>query len=404
MAGPDGHRRAGLIVLLCLLVAAIEGYDIQAFGVVAPLLAAALHLGPAQVGLAASAAMAGLMVGAFLGGWIADRVGRKPVLVASIVAFGVFSLLTARAPAYEPLLLARFATGLGFGGAMPNLIAIATEISTPGRRTLTVTTMFCGLPAGGSAVALFARDMGPALLWREVFLIGGALPLMLAPLVLVLLPETRPQPVAGADRRLGRALFGSGRAAATLLLWLAFMLTLAVTYLMLNWLPTLVIAKGLGPRVGSEASLSFNLASIVGALLLGWLVDRSGFRWPLAGTFAALAVAMFALAAATGVTPVLVMSGVVGFMVLGAQYILYAVAPSLYPPQVRAAGVGAALAAGRLGSIAGPLIAGQLRQAGFGPGQVFEVMIPVVLAAGGATLALSYLSRATGGSSAPADD
>jgi AAHS family 3-hydroxyphenylpropionic acid transporter len=389
----EGHKRAGSIVLICLLVAAIEGYDIQSFGIVAPMLAKELHLGPAQMGWAASAAMAGLMAGAFFGGWIADRVGRKPVLIASVIAFGLFSLLTATAKGYEPLLLARFATGIGFGGAMPNLIAIATEISPPGRRAATVTTMFCGLPAGGSVVALFARAMGPSLPWREVFLIGGALPLLLAPVIFFLLPETRPQPALGADRRVLNALFGGGRAVGTLLLWVAFMLTLAVTYLMLNWLPTLVIAKGLGPAVGSEASLVFNLTSIVGALLLAVVVDKVGFRWPLTGAFVALAVAMFALAAAMGVTPVLVMSGVVGFMVLGAQYILYAIAPTLYPPQVRAAGAGSAIAAGRLGSIAGPLVAGQLREAGYSAGQVFEVMIPVVLAAGAAALALSYLSR-----------
>jgi AAHS family 3-hydroxyphenylpropionic acid transporter len=392
-AGAQGHSRSGMIVFICLLVAAIEGYDIQAFGVVAPMLARALHLGPAQMGLAASAAMAGLMAGAFFGGWMADRVGRKPVLIASIAAFGLFSLLTATAGSYELLLLARFATGLGFGGAMPNLMAIATEISPPGRRAATVTTMFCGLPAGGMVVAFFARAMGADLPWREVFLIGGVLPLILAPVVFFHLPETRPAPVVGADRRLLNALFGGGRAAGTLLLWVGFMLTLAVTYLMLNWLPTLVIAKGLPPSVGFEASFVFNLASVAGALLLGMLVDKVGFRWPLTGAFSILAVAMFALSAASGMAPVLIISGVVGFMVLGGQYVLFAVAPALYPPQARAAGAGSAIAVGRLGSIAGPLVAGQLREAGYSAAQVFEVMIPVVLAAGAASLALSYLSR-----------
>jgi AAHS family 3-hydroxyphenylpropionic acid transporter len=392
-AGAQGHSRSGMIVFICLLVAAIEGYDIQAFGVVAPMLARALHLGPAQMGLAASAAMAGLMAGAFFGGWMADRVGRKPVLIASIAAFGLFSLLTATAGSYELLLIARFATGLGFGGAMPNLMAIATEISPPGRRAATVTTMFCGLPAGGMVVAFFARAMGADLPWREVFLIGGVLPLILAPVVFFHLPETRPAPVVGADRRLLNALFGGGRAAGTLLLWVGFMLTLAVTYLMLNWLPTLVIAKGLPPSVGFEASFVFNLASVAGALLLGMLVDKVGFRWPLTGAFSILAVAMFALSAASGMAPVLIISGVVGFMVLGGQYVLFAVAPALYPPQARAAGAGSAIAVGRLGSIAGPLVAGQLREAGYSAAQVFEVMIPVVLAAGAASLALSYLSR-----------
>src|SRR5205085_8782266 len=107
------------------------------------------------------------------------------------------------------------------------------------------------------------------------------LPLLLAPIVFFLLPETRPQPQAGADRGLLQALFGGGRAVATLLLWLVFVLTLVVLYLMLNWLPTLVIAKGLTAADGSAASLSFNLTSIAGALILGFIVDRAGFRWPL---------------------------------------------------------------------------------------------------------------------------
>lgn len=388
-----GSRPLAAILLLCLGIAALEGYDIQAFGVAAPRLAAELHLGPSQMGWAGAAAMIGLVFGAFFGGWIADRIGRKPVLAVSVAAFGLFSLLTARAHGFETLAAARFATGLGFGGAMPNLIAVATEISPPQRRAASVTAIFCGMPAGGAAVALLAQHQGAVLDWRSLFVIGGALPILLTPLALLLLPETRPTPDASADRATLRGLFGEGRAAATLLLWAAFGLTLVVTYLMLNWLPTLVIAKGLTATTGAQAALSFNLTSIVGSLFLGLVIDRAGFRWPLTGAFAALAAAMLALAAASGAGPILVLSGVAGFMVLGAQFALYALAPTLYPPQVRAAGVGVAVGVGRLGSIAGPLIAGQLRQAGYGPGEVFAAMTPVVLMAGAAVLALSYLSR-----------
>jgi AAHS family 3-hydroxyphenylpropionic acid transporter len=305
----------------------------------------------------------------------------------------LFSVATALSHSYDILLLARLATGLGFGGAMPNLIAVATEISAPGKRAGTVTTMFCGMPAGGATVALLAKFAGPSLPWRDLFMIGGALPLLLTPVVLFLLPETRPEPVQGSDRSLPRALFGNGRAPGTLLLWAAFFLTLVILYLMLNWLPTLVIAKGLTAADGSTASMWFNLVGIAGALSLGFVVDRAGFRWPLIAVYVALAATMFALASATALNPVLILSGVAGFMVLAAQYSLYAVAPSLYPPQVRAAGAGAAVGVGRLGSVAGPILAGQLREAGYGAGQVFGFMTPVVLAAGVAVLALSFFSR-----------
>ncbi|HEY8616362.1 MFS transporter [Phenylobacterium sp.] len=382
----------GLVVVICFLIAALEGYDIQAFGVSAPKLAPELGLNPGQVGWAASAAMIGLVFGAFGGGWLSDRIGRRPVLTVSVALFGVFSVVSAYAPNYEMLLLARLATGVGFGGAMPNLMAVATEISPPHRRAATVTTMFCGLPAGGAAVALIAR-FAPDLDWRTLFLIGGVAPILLAPVIHLLLPETRPAHDPAADHRLGAALFGEGRLAATLLLWLVFMLTLVVLYLMLNWLPSLVIAKGLTPQDGSAASLSFNLASIVGALLLGFVVDRAGYRWPLTVTYALLAGVMLLLAQATGLGPVLLLAGLAGFLVLGAQYALYAVAPVLYPPHVRAAGGGAAIGVGRFGSIAGPLLAGELRQIGWSAGEVFALMAPVVLAAGAACLALGFLGR-----------
>jgi AAHS family 3-hydroxyphenylpropionic acid transporter len=383
----------GLIVFICFFIAALEGYDIQAFGVAAPKLGPALGLNPGQIGWAGSAAMFGLVVGAMGGGLIADRIGRKPVLWVSTAAFGIFSIATALAPDYHALLVARFLTGLGFGGAMPNLIAIATEISSPRRRAATVTTMFCGMPAGGATVALLARLGGADLDWRTIFYIGGAIPLLLVPVVLFLLPETRPEPDEDADRNLGKALFGEGRAAPTLLLWVTFMLTLVVLYLLLNWLPLLVEGKGLTGADGASAALAFNLTSIAGALIVGFVVDKAGFRWPLALAYAALAGVMWALAGTSVLSMVLICSGAAGFFVLGAQYSLYALAPSLYPPQVRAAASGAAVAVGRVGSIVGPLIAGELREAGRSADQVFAAMIPVVLVAGVAVVICTTLGK-----------
>ncbi|MFC3068895.1 MFS transporter [Phenylobacterium soli] len=390
-----GHAKAGLIVALCFVVAALEGYDIQAFGVAAPKLAPALGLAAAQQGWAASAAMIGLVIGALFGGAAADRVGRKPVLIVSVLLFGAFSVVTGLVASYPMLMAVRIATGLGLGGAMPNLIAIATEISPPNRRAATVTTMFCGMPAGGAVVALMARTFGPALGWREIFVIGGVLPLLIVPAVALLLEETRPAQEEGVRPSALPALFGAPRrAAATLLLWTVFMLTLVVLYLMLNWLPTLVVAKGLTPADGAAASLSFNLTSIVGALLLGVIADRFGFRWPLLVTYVALGVAMEGLSNASGVGPILILSGLAGFLVIGAQYALYALAPVYYGPQVRAAGAGAAVGVGRLGSIAGPLIAGQLRASGATADQVLAAMLPVVVVAGAAAFLLTFVGQA----------
>ena len=394
------ERRAGagaLVVFVCFLIAAVEGYDIQAFGVAAPRMVPELGLDPGQQGWAASAAMIGLVIGAFVGGWLADRVGRKPVLLGSVAAFGLFSLATAMSGSYETLLWARLATGLGFGGAMPNLIAVAVEISRPERRAATVAAMFCGMPVGGATSALIARLAGPELEWRTIFLAGGVAPLVLIPVLFFLLPETRPQPDPAADRNMARALFGERRAAPTVLIWAVFMLTLVILYLALNWLPTLVVDKGHPPSEGFAAAMAFNVAGVVGSLAMGAISDRFGWRWPLALAYVGLAGSMAGLAAANSPFAILALSAAAGFLVMGAQFALYAVAPMLYPEHLRAAGAGAAIGVGRLGSIVGPLIAGELRNAGATPGEVFLSMLPVGLAAAAMLLGLAHAARRAGG-------
>lgn len=388
-----GAAGAGLVVFVCFLIAAIEGYDIQAFGVAAPKMVPELGLDPGQQGWAGSAAMMGLVLGALVGGWLADRHGRKPVLLGSVAAFGLFSLLTAMAHSYEALLWARFATGLGFGGAMPNLIAVAVEISKPERRAATVSAMFCGMPVGGAIAALIARLMGDGLEWRAIFVAGGVAPLALLPVIVFLLPETRPAHDPAADRNLARGLFAEGRAAATVLIWAAFMLTLVVLYLGLNWLPTLVVDKGHPPSEGFMAAMVFNIAGAAGSILVGAIADRLGWRGPLAVVYLALAAAMAGLAASDAPWAILALSGAVGFLVMGAQFSLYAVAPMLYPVHLRGAGAGTAIAVGRLGSIAGPLIGGELRNAGATPGEVFLSMAPVALAAAIILVALGRAAK-----------
>jgi MFS transporter, AAHS family, 3-hydroxyphenylpropionic acid transporter len=387
---PAPELSSTLLVVLCFLVMTLEGYDIQAFGVAAPRIAAEFQLTAAQQGWAATAAMLGLVFGSFIGGGFGDRFGRKPVLLVSILAFGICSVWTALTHDLTALVVARFATGLGFGGAMPMLIAVATEISSPGRRASTMSAMFCGLPAGGAFVAMLAKFETQELGWRSLFLIGGAAPVVLTLAVARWLPETRPQKVKGADDHLIHALLGGHRGVSTLLLWAANLLTLVVLYLMLNWLPSLVVAKGYQATEGAAASLAFNLAAVVGALLVGIVVDRVGFRGVLLIVYLGLAATMAALGAVVGVASILFLSATAGFLIMGAQYSLYALTPRLYASNVRAMGAGAAVGVGRFGSIIGPLLAGQLRQAGWSGGEVLGAMLPVVLAAGAAVLALTF--------------
>jgi AAHS family 3-hydroxyphenylpropionic acid transporter len=327
---------------------------------------------------------------------LADRVGRRPVFIGAVVTFGIFTLLTTLSSTFATLLAARFFAGLGFGAALPNMMAVAAEISQPHKRASTAAAMFCGMPLGGGTSALLTQ-LVPDLDWRALFVVGGVFPLLLAPALYLLMPETLQRSVSAVQERVSivRALFGEGRAPATLLLWLAFLPTLVILYLILNWLPTLVVAKGISRALAPQAALAFNFASVAGALFFGRLVDRLDARWPLTIAYIGLIGALFALSRSQALTAMIILSGAAGFFLLGANYALYGVAAMYYPAVIRGTGSGASVAVGRIGSIIGPLLAGALLGSGESASGVVAYLMPVAAIAGAAVFALSFCRRPT---------
>ena len=228
--------KAGLAVgavVLCVLAALCEGIDLQAAGVAAAGIGAEFKPRPDQLGTFFSGSTIGLFVGALLGGRLADTVGRKSVLVVSVALFGLFCLLTPFAWDLPSLSAARVLTGLGLGGALPNLIALVSESSAEHRRSASVTLVYAGTPFGGAVISLISLLL-PTTHWRWIFVVGGVLPLLLAPVMAFALPEStafrRLQSVgaaAGAIEPMPRrgsllAVFADGRALGTLLLWVSF--------------------------------------------------------------------------------------------------------------------------------------------------------------------------------------
>jgi AAHS family 3-hydroxyphenylpropionic acid transporter len=294
--------------------------------------------------------------------------------------------------------LVRLLAGLGFGAAMPNMMAVAAEISAPGRRAFTTAAMFCGMPLGGGTSALLTQLLPTGFDWRTLFLIGGTLPLLLVPLLHYLLPETLPaasrQAAPKSRPPLREVLFGHGRAAPSVLLWFIFLPTLVALYLILNWLPTLVEAKGFSKAVAPQASITFNFASVIGALVIGWLVDRFGGRWVLSFAYGCVIVGLFQLGAATDLMSVLWLSAAVGFFLMGANYALYGMATAYYPTTIRGTGSGVAVGVGRVGSVLGPLVPGLLLQSGMSATDVIIFMAPTTAVAGVAVYLLGYFPPA----------
>ncbi len=387
---PD-QSRTGLVTLLCFLVSVLEGYDLQVISSAGPALQKVMKLSPEQVGIFFSSSLVGLAIGAILGGALADRYGRKPVLVWSVFVMGLFTFLTALSGTFEMVLLTRVLAGVGLGGAMPTLIALMAEISGGRKTTSAVTTMICGQPLGGIVSGLMGRSVGAEYGWQSLFVIGGVLTMIIVPLMWKLLPETAHNAAhAGPKMAAGQALFGDARGPSTVMLWAVFILTLALLSVLLSWTPLLVMGKGLPKPVGINAIIALNVGGILGGLIISRMIDRYGVKGPMLGLYALIAVSLYAFSQSSTAGGVMGAALLLGAGVLGAQFTLYGIAPRLYPLAGRGSGVGAAVALGRIGSVLGPLIIGALIGRGSSENTVLLTMAPVALAAG---LALYLLTK-----------
>lgn len=380
----DNHART--TIALGLAAAVCEGIDLQAPGLAAAGIRAEFSPTPGQLGDFLAAGTLGLFIGAIIGGWLADRFGRRRVLIGSIALFGLFSLANAWAPTYLLLYWTRFVTGLGLGGAFPMLVTMVAEASRPERRLANVAMAFAGAPAGGILASLLGAFLQPAQ-WRAIFVFGGVVPLLLAGLMLLKLREssefaTRVAGDAGTRARAGdfRSILAEGRAVPTLLLWASFFLGLLILYLCLTWLPLLLTDTGFSSRQASIAQLGFNLGGGVAAVFVGRLLTS---RWRLPGLLLAITgVPLFLyLLAVTGGSFASVAAKVLllGSSVMGLQAFFYATGPQIYPAWIRGVGMGMVVAVGRVGSYVGPKAGGYFRGLGHSPSQLLLDLLPIAL-------------------------
>jgi MFS transporter, AAHS family, 4-hydroxybenzoate transporter len=433
-AQPVGAFQVRLL-LACATVLLLDGFDTTAIGYVAPVLAKEWNLGRGALGPVFSAGLFGLMIGALLLGPLADRIGRKKIIVLSTLAFGLGSLTTAFVDDVPTLLAVRFVTGLGLGGAMPNTIALTSEFAPQRRRATMVMVMFVGFSIGAAAGGFFAAALIPQFGWRSVFVAGGVAPLLLAPMLAWRLPESvRFLALSGgADARVAellarvnakaafaastrfavgepalkgmpvRHLFTGGRAFATLLLWVVFFMSLLDLYFLSNWLPTVLNDLGASVAAAAVISAMLQIGGVVGTFVLGSIIDRFSFR-ALAlvyfiGVFAVGAIGQLGHSA----TLVAIAIFVAGFCIVGGQIAANALAAGFYPTSVRSTGVGWALGIGRVGSIVGPSVGGVLLSLKWSAGEVFVTAATAAFCAALAAFALGQLAG-LGGSGKDASD
>jgi AAHS family 4-hydroxybenzoate transporter-like MFS transporter len=419
-------------ICLCALVIALDGFDAQALGFVAPALAKDWKLAPGALGPVFGAGLFGIMLGSLIFGALADYFGRKWLVVAGVLVFALGTLATSTATGISELLVLRFATGLGLGGVLPNTIALTGEYSPHRRRTLMIMLMFVATTVGSAIGGLVAARLVPNNGWQIVFLVGGALPLILSPILMVWLPEspslmaldpqqsgrirtllTRIDPAASfsKDARFtmleesGRGfllpkLFVHARLVVTLLLWIMFFMNMLDIYFLNSWLPTLAHGVGLDVQAAIAVGVAFQLGGMLGTVGLGLLIERLGFYGTLFVTYIAGFVAIVTIGSAGASLPILVPSVfVAGVAVIGGQIGCNAYAARVYPTYIRATGIGWALGVGRLGSILGVTIGGLMLAAHWQTASLFQASALPQLGSALAVLGLVLLSIRRGASS-----
>lgn len=378
--------KAVMTILICFLIAFIEGIDLQSAGVAAAGVGAHFSLDKSALGLFFSAAILGLLPGGLIGGRLGDRIGRKKVLMISVALFGLFSILTALVTSYQGLLFARFMTGAGLGAALPNLVALASEAVSEKARGRAISLMYCGMPIGGIAVSLLASS-ALATDWKVIFYVGGVLPLLVIPLMALFLPESRAflatqQADVQTEKTKFIDLFNAFFRLPTLLLWVGYFFTMMVVYMLLNWLPSLLMELGFQKQQATMVQMFFSVGAFVGTIVLGVLVDRWKMQYVIILMYSGIVLGLIALNSFDTVTAMYFAGALVGCFTIGGQMVLYALGSQVYPTQMRGTGVGTAMTVGRFGAMAGPAVAGQFLAMGNGATGLIAACIPgIVIAA-----------------------
>lgn len=402
-------------IFLCFLIVAIDGIDLGLAAYVAPSVRHEWHLAATQLAPIFVSGLVGLTLGALICGPMADRYGRRPVILISVAVFAVFTLATLPVHNVTGLAALRLFSGIGLGGAAPNAVTLTSEFSPRARRLSLVTIMFCGLSLGSAFGGLVASSLIARAGWRAMLVFGGVVPLVFWPVLYLLLPESirflalrrdvdrgrlqqivnRLAPMQTIDasafvaektvtaRSPVRDLLVDGRARTTILLWVTFFAGLLVLYLFSNWLPTIVSNAGGSVRAASLLTATWSIGGTCGAVLLGRAMDRFAPHVVLASAYTTAAALILSISHLITMPAVLAFAVFfAGFCISGSQVGVNGMAALCYPTAIRATGVAWASGVGRLGSIVGSMLGGYLLGGGWQYGTIFAVVaVPALVAA-----------------------
>lgn len=378
------------VVLWCVFVVIFDGYDLAINGVALPLLMQEWSMTAVQAGMLASTALAGMMFGAMFFGMLADKIGRKNVILICVTLFSGFTFLGGFASNPTEFGILRFIAGLGIGGVLPNLVALTSEYAPQKMRSTMVTTMFSGYAVGGIMAALLGAWFTPSFGWKIMFYIAG-IPLLLVPVLWFYLPESLtflvkkrknekaaeiiqkivPEEKVDMHTQLilnevqtseasVAALFKQGRSMSTLLFWSCFFMCLLMVYALGSWLPKLMMAAGYSLGNSLMFLMALNIGAVIGTIGGGILADRFHLKPVIIGMLLLGAVSLVGLGFNSPQIVIYLLVAAAGAATIGSSILLYSFVAQYYPMSIRSTGIGCASAVGRIGAIVGPIIIGFL--------------------------------------------
>lgn len=385
------NRFHGMVLFWCAFVIVFDGYDLVILGTALPVLISEWGISSNQAGMLGSYALVGMMLGALIFGPLADRIGRKNVIIFCVGLFSTFTFFIGFTSNYYLFGTFRFIAGLGLGGVMPNAIALMSEYSPKKFKSTLVSLMFSGYSLGGILAAGLGILIMPKLGWEYLFFFGG-LPLLLLPIMYKSLPDSPHSLVVKQNNKGVRTilenlntsyiyksgdrfvidlpeqekgneitkLFKNGRGFSTIMLWVAFFMCLLMIYGMNTWLPGLMEAAGYPLGSSILFLLVLNLGAIAGAIGGGWFADKLGPKKVLIGFFLAAAFSISLLGFEASMFVLYILVAVAGASTIGTQIIANAFTTQYYPSEIRSSGIGWALGIGRIGAIVGPIMGGVL--------------------------------------------
>ncbi|WP_341870322.1 MFS transporter [Paracoccus shanxieyensis] len=413
------------VLLLCLSVLIMDGFDIVSIGFIAPALIDDWGITKAEMGPVLSAGLFGMALGAFAGGPLADRFGRRNVIVGSVFFFGVMSLLSAWSPNLTVLTALRFLTGLGLGASQPNAATLISEFAPKHRRALFVSFVYCGFTIGAAGGGFLSAQLIATYNWHSILIVGGVVPMVMAVVLHVFLPESarfmalRPARRAELMALVNKIRPGAANAATafvidtipaakgsvrlilsqpfllvTLALWVGLFMNNLTVYLLNSWLPVLVKDVGFSFETAARIGAMMQIGGTIGNIVLGWEMDRWNPHRVMALTLlGAVAAALVIGNTAPDETMLMLVILVLGYFCTSANTGWAALAASYYPTEMRATGTAWMTAVGRFGAILGASVGAVMMAAGWGFSQVFSFLALPLSIAAAAAMAKAFLMR-----------